>query len=66
MNVSAISSANSINFQGRSADMTEREKQELILKARTKAAGYAFFGGAISTLKRTGKMDSSFSFDRYN
>lgn len=69
MNVSAISSANSINFQGRSADMTEREKQELILKARTKAAGYAFFGGAISTLyyalRSDEKVARKFDLDVY-
>ena len=52
MNISAVSSFNSsnVNFQGRSTQMTEKEKQELILKARTKAAGYAFWGGFISTL----------------
>ena len=40
----------SVNFKGRSAEMSDAEKQELILKARTKAAGYAFWGGAISSL----------------
>ena len=40
----------SVNFKGRSAEMSDAEKQELILKARTKAAGYAFWGGIISAL----------------
>lgn len=40
----------SVSFKGKSAEMSDVEKQELILKARTKAAGYAFWGGAISAL----------------
>ena len=33
-----------------SKKLSDPEKKELILKARTKAAGWAFFGEAFSTL----------------
>lgn len=40
----------SVSFSGKSDSMSDEDKKELILKARTKAAGYAFWGGFISTL----------------
>ena len=40
----------SVSFSGKSESMSDEDKKELILKARTKAAGYAFWGGFLSTL----------------
>ena len=40
----------SVSFSGKSESMSDDDKKELILKARTKAAGYAFWGGPFSTL----------------
>ena len=40
----------SVSFSGKESKMSDDEKKELILKARTKAAGYAVFGGLFSTL----------------
>ena len=40
----------SVNFSGRSAEMSDSEKKELISEARIKAAGWSVFGGAFSTL----------------
>ena len=37
-----------VNFTGKK-ELSDTEKKELILKARTKASGYAFFGGVFST-----------------
>lgn len=37
-----------VNFTGKK-EMSDTEKKELILKARTKASGYAFFGSLFST-----------------
>lgn len=39
----------SVNFTG-GKDLTDEEKKELILKARTKAAGYSFWFGPLSVL----------------
>ena len=39
-----------VSFKSRSAEMSDTEKKELILKARTKASGWAIFGGVFSTL----------------
>lgn len=38
-----------VNFTG-GKDLTDEEKKELILKARTKAAGYSFWFGPLSVL----------------
>ena len=40
----------SVQFTGRSAEMSDSEKKELISEARTKAAGWSVFGGGFSTL----------------
>ncbi len=37
-------------FKGRSAEMSDDEKKEMISEARTKAAGWSVFGGLFSTL----------------
>ena len=55
----------SVNFKGRSAEMSDLEKQELILKARTKAAGWAFWGGPISTLYYGLRPDATIA-QKYN
>ena len=44
------SNCDSVSFNGKESKMSDEEKKELILKARTKAAGYAVFGGPFSTL----------------
>jgi len=44
------SNCDSVSFNGKESQMSDEEKKELILKARTKAAGYAVFGGPFSTL----------------
>lgn len=38
----------SVNFKGK--ELTDEEKKELVLKARTKAAGYSFWFGPLSVL----------------
>lgn len=40
----------SVSFSGQADKMSDEAKKELILKARTKASGYAVFGGPFSTL----------------
>lgn len=39
-----------VSFSGRSEEMSDEEKKELVANARTKAAGYAAFGGIFSSL----------------
>lgn len=39
----------SVSFKGKE-NLSDEEKKKLILKARTKAAGYAFWGGLLSSL----------------
>lgn len=38
----------SVNFKGK--ELTDEEKKELVLKARTKASGYSFWFGPLSVL----------------
>lgn len=40
--------SDSVSFKGR--EMSDEEKKELVLKARTKAAGYSFWFGPFSVL----------------
>ena len=44
------SAGDSVSFSGKEGKMSDDEKKELILKARTKAAGYAFWGNGFSVL----------------
>jgi hypothetical protein len=39
-----------VNFKGRNDEMSEQDKKELVLKARTKASGYACWGTFLSSL----------------
>lgn len=50
MNVNSISINQYAIFQGKNPEITNEKKQEIILKARTKACGWAVFGGTFSTL----------------
>ena len=49
--------ADTVDFQSRK--LSDTEKKELILKARTKAAGWAFFGGSLSTLYYALRSDNT-------
>ena len=48
-----------VNFCGKSDSMSDSEKQELILKARTSAAGWSCFGAGISTLYYAMRSDNT-------
>ncbi len=47
-----------VNLSGRK-DLTDEEKKELVLKARTRASGYSFFFGPFSVLYYGLKSDNA-------